>query len=389
MVISIDWLQCHFTGQIVRKDPFEWKKLDFSTQVFNSVEDVYLNNYYIASVQSIPRSKILNDDMVIIKFINKVLYDVNLWNIVDKFIDSTGLTYVGMTRLDVCADFNRFKYNRHPENLINDFMKLNIRKVGQGKGTVHFEQSNKMKYQTIKFGTGKSLICSYLYNKTKELKQVKMKDYIIDRWQASGLDIEQDVWRLEFSIKGNSFALLDESTGELIKPNLQTLRDYEFLSKLFFTLQNQYFRFKQPTKDKNKSRWPNIQLFNHSPTLPKRIFLTETGDGSRADKIFLRKLDGLNNEIRKYAKFREDFLHELICEFAIDKGLADYYIKRINGSAVDKMLYLKDAKKETIKEYLKNQTIKKLNNNLFTEQQHLIDLKSKIIDKRIINQYEN
>ena len=53
------------------------------------------------------------------------------------------------------------------------------------------------------------------------------------------------------------------------------------------------------------------------------------------------------------------------------------------------MLYLKDAKKETIKEYLKNQTMKKLNNNLFTEQQHLIDLKSKIIDKRIINQYEN
>lgn len=389
MVISIDWLQLHFNGQIVRSEKYKWETLEFSTQVFLSVENVYLDNYYIASVLSHPRSQILDPDMVIIKIINKVLYDDKLWEILDNFVKSLGLIYKGITRLDICADFNTFKFGKHPENLINEFMKLDIRKVGQGKGTVHFEQSDRMKYQTLKFGTSKSLICCYLYNKSKELQQVKMKDYIIDKWRASGIDCNRDVWRLEFSIKGDSLALLDEETGELLKPNLDTLRDYEFLSKLFFTLQKQYFRFKRKTKDKNKSRWPDIELFNYSPTLPRRLFITETGDGSRADKIFLRKLDGLNNEIRKYAKFRENFLEELICEFAIDKGLADYYIKRINGRATEALIYLNQIKSENYDELQKNKRAQNLNQDLFSREKHLINLKSNLLDKKLLNHYEN
>ena len=342
MLISIDWLQVHCRGSIIRTGAYTFKKLEYTTQVFNSIEDLYRGTQYIASICSQPKSGILHPATVIIKFINKLLYSPTLFTTVDNVLNSLGLEYKGLTRLDIAADFNSFKNGLHPENLIGKMMNMKIRKVGYTKGKVHFEQSDRMKFETLKFGSGSSPISCYLYNKSKELKDVKMKPYIVDTWKASGIDIGKDVWRLEFAIKGNNLFLKELGTGENIRVDIWNIRNPEFLKTLFYSLQTSYFRFKIPGADKNISRWKDLEILPNFTYFAERVFISECEDSTRADKIFLKKLDKLNNEIRNYAAYREDFLKELTAEFCANKGLTDYYLERIQGTAQSTIKQMKE-----------------------------------------------
>lgn len=382
MLISIDWLQLHLRGDIRREAKYTFKKLDYSTQAFSTVEDIYIDDNYFASMVSEPRSQVINPKTVILKVINKNLYSPFMFSQLEDLLKSLNLSYQGITRLDVCADFNYFKNGLHPETLINNFMCLKFRKVGQTKGKCHFEQKTRMHYETLAFGTGKSLIRCYLYNKTKELNEVKMKPYIVDSWKASGLDTKKDVWRLEFSIKGNSLNLIDNRTGELQKVDLKNLQSREFLNNLYYSLQNQYFRFKRDTGDKNVSRMPDIQLLPDNPANWKRLFLTEAGDVTRADKIFIKKLDRMNDEIRNYANYREEFMTELISEVCTTKGLTDYYLKKVQGKATNTLLYLKEQQ-ETMYEELKRKSEKETKDiHLFTEEERKERIKKIVLNTK-------
>lgn len=340
-VLNIDWLQIHCEGVINRACNYKFEKKEYSTQVFECIEEVSLNHKLIATVCSVPRSKILSYNMVIIKFSNEVLYNPNLYHIVKTLVSNLSLSYIGLTRLDVCADFNYFTNGLYPETLIKKFMSNQIRKLGQSKGSCHFNQKTDLIFDTLRFGTGKSIISAYLYNKTKELNEVKMKPYIVDCWRASGLDVDKTVWRLEFTIKGNQMSLLNKKTAELVKLDIQSIFDKTFLMDLYSSLQQSYFRFKVISADKNVSRWRDVILFDNTLHDWDRLFEFSAGDSSRSDKIFLKKLEMMNTELRNYANYRNEFLTELTAEFATSKGLQDYYLERINGKATNVIKYLK------------------------------------------------
>lgn len=368
MLINIDWLQLHTRGKINRINGYTFKKLEYGTSVFDVVEDLYLGSEYIASVCSSPKSHILHPNTVIIKFINRQLYSPTLFSQVDNVLQSLNLEYKGITRLDIAGDVNKFKNGLHPESLINKFMTMNLRKIGYSKGVAHFEQGSRMKYETLKFGSGSSPISCYLYNKTKELNDKKMKPYIVDSWKASGLNTKEDIWRLEFSIKGNNLFLKELSTGENIRVDIYNIRNPEFLRSLFYSLQYSYFRFKIPGTDSNPSRWKDLEILPNYIYFTERVFITECQDSTRADKIFLKKLDKLNNEIRNYANYREDFLKELTAEFCANKGLTDYYLERIHGSAQSTIQQMKEDQLTIYEKAERAGRTEKTNKTLFDQE---------------------
>lgn len=387
MLINIDWLQLHTRGKINRVNGYTFKKLEYGTSVFDVVEDLYLDSEYIASVCSSPKSRIINPNTVIIKFINRQLYSPTLFEKVDNVLNSLNLEYKGITRLDIAGDVNKFKNGLHPESLINKFMTMDLRKIGYTKGVAHFEQGSRMKYETLKFGSGSSPISCYLYNKTKELNDKKMKPYIVDSWKASGLNTEADVWRLEFSIKGNNLFLKELSTGENIRVDIYNLRNPEFLRSLFYSLQKSYFRFKVPGKDSNSSRWKDLQILPNYTYFTERVFITETQDSTRADKIFLKKLDNLNNEIRNYANFRESFLKELTAEFCANKGLTDYYLERIHGSAQSTIQQMKDDQLTVYEKAERAGRTERSNKNLFDQEEEAKRIRSIILKPKQYKHY--
>lgn len=382
MVISIDWLQLHLRGAISRSGSYTFKKLPYSTQVFECVEDVYSGSKYIASICSEPRSSVLHKYTVIVKFINSVLYTPELFTTVNSLISSLGLQFIGITRLDVCADFNSFKNGLMPHTLISRFFNMQYRKIGYSKGSCHFQQKTEMKFQTLKFGTGQSVVTSYLYNKSQELNEVKMKPYIVDMWRASGIDTSRDVWRLEFSIKGNGLKLQLDECENPENMSLDNISSTEFITRLYYSLQYSYFRFKIKSSDKNVSRWQDLDLLPPYPTGAKRIFISEAGDGSRADKIFLKKLDQMNNEVRNYAIFRKDFLNEFMCEVAVSKGLADYYLDKINGEATASIKYLKSEQMSAYENILRHSELSIDDNTLFAEDEKRVKLAHVILSTK-------
>lgn len=343
MIINIDWLQLHCRGTFRSGGSYTCTKLKFSTNVFSVVHDVYYLDRYFLSIQSVPKSSVLHDDTLIIKVINSMLYSADMWDILDRFLASNDILYIGITRIDVCADFLTFKNNLKPQNLIKMYMSGKLRKVGISKGSTHFTQKKTLSFETLKFGSPSSLVSAYLYNKSLELRQVKSKPYISDQWASSSPASNGDFWRLEFAIKGNNMELVNAVTGVVDTINLQLLRNSDKLNSLYFSLLAQYFRFKQDYAGKNISRAPDLVLFDDLSEPHVRSLINIDNNGTRSDKIMLRQLDNINNQMRSYAKTREPFLTELITEFAMSKGLVDYYLERCNGQATDVLSHIKSC----------------------------------------------
>ena len=88
MLISIDWLQLHLRGDIRREAKYAFKKLDYSTQAFSTVEDIYIDDNYFACMVSEPRSQVINPKTVILKVINKNLYSPFMFSQLENLIES-------------------------------------------------------------------------------------------------------------------------------------------------------------------------------------------------------------------------------------------------------------------------------------------------------------
>jgi hypothetical protein len=371
MIINIDWLQLNCRGVINASNSTHLRSLGYQTRQFKCIEEYYIDNDRIATITHTPLSSILEATMVLVKFDNWVLYSNSLWDYVNKVISSLGLSIVGVSRLDICCDFNTFTNRLSPQKLINRFFTCKYRKVGQCKFRANGEQKTSVEYDYIRFGTNNSQVSAYLYNKTKELNEAKYKPYIVETWKSGGLDTNKDVWRLEFTIKGNQVKFIDKTTGNVNNLSIEFLQDYNNIEQMLYSLQEKYFRFKVITGKSNISRERDVKLFPSKIYNFERFIFHEKGDGTKADKMFIKKLENLNNELRhKYTNI-ENNVNEIMMEYVTAKGLHDYYLEKINGSVApeialykekqqsyyeNRKLFFQDATKQQIELFYKNTT---------------------------------
>lgn len=364
MLLNIDWLQLHCKGVISDKKEYQIRRLNFTTRVFKCVDEVYLDKKRLATITHTPLSPILEPTMVLIKFDNWLLYDSNLWATVKSILEVYNLEFVGISRLDICCDFNKFANNLPPHNLIERFFTQKYKKIGQTKFRAIGEQKNELVFDYLRFGTNNSIVSSYLYNKTKELNEVKFKSWIYDTWIQGELDVSKNVWRLEFSLKGNQISMLRNTTGELINIDLAFLQENENLVSLFYSLQMDYFRFKVITGKSNISRERDVVLFPKKVTQFKRFIINENHESGRSDKIFIKKLENLNAELRHKNSDIQKHIDKIMVEFVTAKGLNDYYLSKIHGS-VSKEIDL--YKEKQMSSYQIEQQNKEINRQLLID----------------------
>lgn len=326
--IAIDWLQlnCHFLDPKKRwnEDVYSIVLQNYSTRHFRKVEYIYRRSTLIATAVSEPIQPQIKKESVFIKFENKYLYQKDLYEWIREFVALNKLQLINFTRLDVAIDFNSFIGGRLPENLIKAFVAQKIVKVGKSKFTTSGKVDKEITWEYMRFGKANSAISCYLYNKTKEMNEVKMKPYIKDNWIRCGLDVAQDVWRLEFSFKGAAKKLKDSETGEIISfKNLVLIKD-ENIFKLWCATIKQYFTFAIKEQQQNKSRWNRIKLFDNVLLSPILMDISIKSDGSRADKIFINKLLKTAEELRGI----EDSVSEMCRDVAqyqiFDKGFEEF-----------------------------------------------------------------
>lgn len=345
MVLNIDWLQLYCVGKIEPVASYEVKRMEYSTRIFMYIDEIYLNNKKICTATHTPFSPVLEQNMVIIKFENYLLYDSKLWAVVDNFLSDFKLKYKSISRLDVACDFNTFYKKRNVQNFLNEFLKNNVRKIGKADYKLQGCQKSAHVVDYLRFGGNSSEVSAYIYNKTKELNQVKMKSYIVDMWRCSGLDVDAGVWRLEFSIKSAAIKMLDKSVGDLEDISLENIKSKIFLEKMYMALVEKYFCFRVNTGKTNVSREKKIVLFYNNFKDIERYFVRNLGDATRADKIFIKKLEQSNCELREAKKFYRDEQNNILFDFVVEKGLEDFYLSKIRGEISERLVSYKAEQK--------------------------------------------
>lgn len=328
VLINIDWFQCcvKFDKSFLPINSGNFKLIlePFETKEFKQVFKVLYNDIYFINICLFPKSKILPENMILVKVINEYLYLHDWIKHLNEFIVLYNLKFNNITRFDVCGDFQKIGNFKSPEGLIKQYLKGNIIKSSKSVFKVMGKQNDVLNYNYISFGSNTSVIKTYMYNKSLELKEVKSKPYIQNQYYENKFKESLDVWRLEFSIKSPIFELRDND-GVVVN-SFKNIGDFSQanLEVLFFQMVGSNFKFYKNEGKKRKDRNKEIVLFNDTILGTKRIYNYYQSDGIRADKIFINKILKNDDYLRTHLpKMADDFKNNLF-HYAYAKGLTDY-----------------------------------------------------------------
>ncbi|MEB3213985.1 MAG: hypothetical protein VKL39_21735 [Leptolyngbyaceae bacterium] len=351
-VFNLDWLQL---GGKLRKvqfldvqSPYVAKTRDIATPLFKSIVDLYDNeNNHIAVIMTDPRSPIIPPDTVLVKFINRILYSSRLPSIVKQVEQVYQFDFKHITRVDLAIDFNRFIDYPDPHDFISAYVSDRIMKLGKGKFMTVGTVTKPHQFDYIRYGSPKSNLQYYLYNKSKELKQVADKPYIREFWELNQIDTLAPVWRLEFSIKTPRYMVneVDTDTGELLEDefvDFNKILDRKYQRNLLVYLLSKYWQFVIPRPVKRMDRLPRIKFLQLSDDYKFFRKVKPAKDVTKTDKIFIKKLflakndqalmsklEDMNAHLRGNDTIANSTIEDLINTFVHERKLQEWYKHKI------------------------------------------------------------
>lgn len=345
--VSVDWLQTFCLGEQIDCETvhasknygyrFLAKLKEGETPLFKKVFEISSLGKKVATILQEPRNSVINAKATCVKLENRTLYHENYIRILYAIQDAYNLIYKGITRLDLCLDCNRLSGGRSVERFIRQYVTKEAGTVGHivRKGSARFavygarKMTSAAKLSSIRWGSPKSAIGAYCYNKTLELIEVKDKPWIREMWERNGLKsyvkpfnfkkqelerkiendslnefVQDSVWRFEISIKAEGADILNMQSGELFKLSPRYLDSQPRIEKLFFTYAEKAFNFCINTGQKNIRYYKRLKMWDYDPEkiTSKPIALNKFADTGRSEKVCYNKLNKLSESYSDFAE---------------------------------------------------------------------------------------
>lgn len=355
--IAIDWLQlyCHTPLDKVmnsklgtfepvlksRSGSYEVCLQDYSIRQFKNVYEIKKDNEVLAVITcNPPANSVLKQETAIVKIINRCLYQKELKKFVLDMLKDLNLTFISVSRIDICVDFLKFDNGMTGNELIKKFVSEKFIKSGkQTSWTLHADSGvrdegktrNFLNYHYLRFGKKGGECNYYIYNKSKELAEVKTKPYIIEHWESCGYEENQgDVWRMEFSLKsGNNGVVHDGGEGEVLDlKNLSILEPLNYTA-WFINYFDRHFKFYKNDGKKRKDRNREIKLFKNLKPSTIKIKLSRKKDSGRRQRTFAKQLNELNQELRNDVPSLGMMADDLLRFYISQYSLESYASKRL------------------------------------------------------------
>lgn len=331
--INIDWLEVYclepasqpHTPEYFESLGYKVRLRDYGTPVYRQMFTILQDNKDWIEIRRDPYSKkgeggFLEPTSTHIKLCNEFCYTDNPINEVRAFLLASDYTYKGISRIDICMDFNDFDSDISVRDFISRYVNGEYSKLNQAKLNMHGEDCWRFRdWSSLKWGSASSPYSTKLYNKSKELREVKDKLYIKQAWLDAGIDISKDVWRIEFSTSSQAQTRESKREKNTFKLHLAHFDDRAKLLQRFFELYEKYFDFRQVVvkvdengKEKcvRKDRCPRITLLQYNPSdiayTPKRN-KTARQRPERTYKILINKLESLVNKNKVPREYKEAF----------------------------------------------------------------------------------
>lgn len=337
--INIDWLEVYALEPIntpldesfFTQRGFIVRPRDYGTRVWGEMFTLLdtQGNPFI-EIRRAPKSSdaengILPANAAHIRFVNRYCYYDNAVQLMAEFIERYQYTFQSISRIDIALDFEKFDYGDLPATFLLRYMRKVYAKVNQANAAARwYDAWNSREYNSISWGSPQSQITTKLYNKSKELQEVKDKPYIKEAWLRAGLisnprtgekyvmkegvrisTSTPAIWRLEFSIKSNVkgwFQVKLENGKNKYQSYRNTLDMYNTKEKLmhvFMSLAHHYFSFRILEEGKSKYDCKPKKLFDFS-TVPEFLHV-EHPASDMPQTPFLMQLE------RKLNKFLEHY----------------------------------------------------------------------------------
>lgn len=288
---SVDWLElyCDFT-HFFATSTYKITPRAYGTKFFEDFAEVEFNSMPLCTIAYNPRSAIIRTKTGILKVSNRLLYSQNGLFQVSRFLTECSIQVLSVSRVDIACDFQRFANGMPVRDFISRIMRGEYVLKGRKEITANGAAGGMFQPQYIRWGARSSDIQVYLYNKSKELREVKDKFYIRQAWKEAGLSEPDDVWRVEFSLRGRVAKSLVTLDGYSEAITLDNLSDTEFVRALASALSERYFTIQAPTADTNKSRWPVVPVMEFEYQFIKLVIKQNEFSSKRADKILAKNL---------------------------------------------------------------------------------------------------
>lgn len=320
LAISIDWLSiycfrhgdlshdCKFFSCVVEQDYPTTQYL--SRAIIKWKEGSRVEKF--AELLFRPRLSSMPPAGVHFRILNEPLYTSDWFRRYAIIMSTLPLEFRSVSRIDLCADFNKFYKGMSPRLLIKKYLNGDILKVGINQGYLSFRNMGYVisgnasrlpqgfkkgvpDINAITWGS-KGYVQTQLYNKTRELRDVKFKPWIYQLWQRCGLDTE-DVWRLEFRVQGAGKEMQLLESGDLFALGVSDVSDQAKIYDKFLTYAERYFRFVKADYHVKKTQMKPIVFFSrdadYEPSVKLKINPTRTSSNRTSTMVcnFLNKLD--------------------------------------------------------------------------------------------------
>lgn len=298
--INIDWLEVYalepigepHTPQWYRAKGLEVSERDYGTRLYEQMFTIHDDRgYRLLEVRRQPKqtpdqNAILPPNACHVRLCNRTCYASNAVAIMQSFLQSFGLQFSRIYRIDICLDFEKFDSGDIPARFVYRYMKGAYSKINQANLSAHGrDQWDGRIWNWLHWGSERSPISTKIYNKSLELRESSDKPYIKQAWFAAGLiDHPQElwkqrqdgtrytpeIWRVEFSIKSSvkNWVTIEADGNTKKKRSFRnTLEMYDTPDKMlamFAALQEHYFHFRYWKRDKLKYDCPRKSLFTFS-----------------------------------------------------------------------------------------------------------------------------
>lgn len=263
---------------------------------YKECRELVFDKYSVAVVAWSPSDGRRRAEGCAVKLVNPVLYCADWYGILLDCLAVLSWEPHNLTRLDLCADVNYFIGGLLPSTFIRKYIckqQSSYIRHGSNKWALYGRKEMRATiFDSIRWGSRSSGVSVYLYNKTKELREVKDKPWIRKAWESVPLSSALDVWRVEISITSQGLGLKDVASGLFHTLFVDDLVSAPGVQNMFLTFANRYFLFYDldPRAKRKRDLKPHPLLpMLQSPTFMPKSMCEYVGAG-RMERIISNRL---------------------------------------------------------------------------------------------------
>lgn len=304
--VNLDWveLHCEFDSLLFRNqygtpdhskiDDFSVRLREYGTRVFRYVSVISYKRREFATLCYCPLSSqdnggILNPLMCHIKLENSWCYDDRWFELLKLALCVFRIKPKRLSRIDVACDIQYFECGLYAADLAQGLMRRKYYKIHQANWGAHGNDSDKLSWHSLSFGSKNSPVFTRFYNKSLELSQAKDKQYIREVWQQVEMNPNRDVWRIEFALTDTGRDVIDHETGEQFEITIDMIADRTHLQGIFWHYAQHYFDIRKNTGQRRYD-CPRLRLLPNSPSIFVPVQRPRLGTMNTADRMILNRL---------------------------------------------------------------------------------------------------